>query len=146
MKRNLFVLFAMLMTTHFASADEPIRERIEWADIWVTDADKDDLPRVLLIGDSITRGYFSDVEKRLAGQGILCSAHDFQVCLRSLVLRRSSTSVEALQVRHHSLQQRPAWLGIQRRPISRRPLEVSCDRQGERRRCEVDLGYHDAGA
>ena len=48
-------------------ADEPIRERIEWADIWVTDADKDDLPRVLLVGDSITRGYFGEVEKRLAG-------------------------------------------------------------------------------
>ncbi len=68
MKRNLYFLFAILMMAHFVSADEPIRERIEWADIWVTDADKDDLPRVLLIGDSITRGYFSGVEKRLAGK------------------------------------------------------------------------------
>jgi len=56
------------MLAQFVSAEEPIRERIEWADIWVIDADKDDLPRVLLIGDSITRGYFSDVEKRLAGK------------------------------------------------------------------------------
>jgi hypothetical protein len=68
MKRNLYFLLATLMMAQFVSADEPIRERIEWADIWVTDADKDDLPRVLLIGDSITRGYFSDVEKRLAGK------------------------------------------------------------------------------
>jgi lysophospholipase L1-like esterase len=52
----------------FISADEPIRERIEWIDIWVTDADKDDLPRVLLVGDSITRGYFGAVEKHLAGK------------------------------------------------------------------------------
>jgi len=52
----------------FVSADEPVRERIEWIDIWVTDADKDDLPRVLLVGDSITRGYFSAVEKHLAGK------------------------------------------------------------------------------
>lgn len=68
MKRLLSVLLPLLMTTQFVSAEEPIRERIEWADIWVTDADKDDLPRVLLIGDSITRGYFGDVEKRLAGK------------------------------------------------------------------------------
>jgi hypothetical protein len=54
--------------TPFASADEPVRERIEWIDIWITDADKTDLPRVLLIGDSITRGYFGSVEKHLAGK------------------------------------------------------------------------------
>jgi hypothetical protein len=68
MKRILSVLFLPLMTAQSVSAEKPIRERIEWADIWVTDADKDDLPRVLLIGDSITRGYFGDVEKRLAGK------------------------------------------------------------------------------
>ena len=43
-------------------------ERIEWCDIWVTDADKNALPRVLLVGDSITRGYFSPVEKVLFGR------------------------------------------------------------------------------
>ena len=52
--------------THTVAA--PVRERIEWCDIWITNADRDDLPRVLLIGDSITRGYFSGVEKALAGQ------------------------------------------------------------------------------
>lgn len=68
MKHLLCVLTAMLMMTQFVAADEPIRERIEWADIWVTDANKNDLPRVLLIGDSITKGYFSEVEKHLAGK------------------------------------------------------------------------------
>ena len=34
----------------------------------MTAAEKDDLPRVLLIGDSITRGYFGDVERRLEGK------------------------------------------------------------------------------
>jgi len=67
MKRAV-ALSSVLVFAHFVSAAEPIRERIEWADIWVTDADKDDLPRVLLIGDSITRGYFGEVEKRLAGK------------------------------------------------------------------------------
>jgi lysophospholipase L1-like esterase len=62
------VLFAVATVVPLVFAEEPIRERIEWADIWVTDADKDDLPRVLLIGDSITRGYFGEVEKALAGK------------------------------------------------------------------------------
>lgn len=61
-------LLTYLVIAPFASADEPVRERIEWIDIWVTDADKDDLPRVLLVGDSITRGYFGAVEKHLAGK------------------------------------------------------------------------------
>ena len=68
MTRLLAALISILAVTQLVSAQEPIRERIEWADIWVTDADKDDLPRVLLIGDSITRGYFGEVEKHLAGK------------------------------------------------------------------------------
>jgi hypothetical protein len=64
----LSILIPVLMMAQLVSADEPIRERIEWIDIWVTDADKHDLPRVLFVGDSITRGYFGDVEKHLAGK------------------------------------------------------------------------------
>ena len=51
-----------------AGVAEPVRERIEWCDIWITNANTDDLPRVLLIGDSITRGYFSGVEQALQGK------------------------------------------------------------------------------
>jgi hypothetical protein len=36
----------------------PARESIEWCDIWVSHANETNLPRVLLIGDSITRAYF----------------------------------------------------------------------------------------
>ena len=68
MNLRLLALLPFLLIPQFTSAEEAVRERIEWADIWVTDADKDDLPRVLLIGDSITRGYFSEVEKHLAGK------------------------------------------------------------------------------
>jgi|SRR6056297_1834028 len=68
MKQLLILLLPYFVLTQFATADEPNRERIEWADMWVTDADKDDLPRVLVIGDSITRGYFGEVEKHLAGK------------------------------------------------------------------------------
>jgi hypothetical protein len=68
MTRMRAALIPILAIAQLVSAEEPIRERIEWADIWVTDANKNDLPRVLLIGDSITKGYFGEVEKRLAGK------------------------------------------------------------------------------
>ncbi len=57
MTRILAVLIPLLAVAPFVSAEEPIRERIEWSDVWVTDAEKAELPRVLLIGDSITWGY-----------------------------------------------------------------------------------------
>ena len=44
------------------------REGIEWCDIWIAHANETNLPRVLLIGDSITRGYYPAVEQRLAGK------------------------------------------------------------------------------
>ena len=68
MKQLLVASLLVSLVSHFTFAEEPVRERIEWADIWVTDADKIDLPRVLLVGDSITRGYFDGVEKQLAGK------------------------------------------------------------------------------
>ena len=68
MIRLCAVLIPILSIAQTLPAEEPIRERIEWADVWVTDADKNDLPRVLLIGDSITRGYFGEVEKALEGR------------------------------------------------------------------------------
>ncbi|MGB4707490.1 MAG: SGNH/GDSL hydrolase family protein [Fuerstiella sp.] len=66
--KQLCTLLTLLAACQFLPADAPVRERIEWIDIWITDADKDHLPRVLLVGDSITRGYFGSVEKQLAGK------------------------------------------------------------------------------
>jgi hypothetical protein len=40
-------------------------ESIEWRDIWVSGADTERWPRLLLVGDSIARSYFSHVEKEL---------------------------------------------------------------------------------
>jgi hypothetical protein len=45
----------------------PSREAIEWCDIWISPANETNLPRVLLIGDSIVRDYYPEVEKLLAG-------------------------------------------------------------------------------
>lgn len=58
-------LFGLITASpaEFVPAD---REGIEWCDIWISHANETNLPRVLLIGDSITRGYYSEVEKRLA--------------------------------------------------------------------------------
>ncbi|MCE5303945.1 MAG: SGNH/GDSL hydrolase family protein, partial [Planctomycetaceae bacterium] len=44
------------------------RENIEWCNVWVAEAVKADLPRVLLIGDSICNGYRNVVEKELKGK------------------------------------------------------------------------------
>jgi lysophospholipase L1-like esterase len=43
-------------------------ESIEWCDIWISHANETNLPRVLLIGDSITRAYYPEVEKHLDGE------------------------------------------------------------------------------
>jgi lysophospholipase L1-like esterase len=50
-----------------ARAQPLSRENIEWCDLWITHANETRLPRVLLLGDSIARGYDPEVEKRLAG-------------------------------------------------------------------------------
>ena len=83
MRRFVIALIPILAITQLVSAEEPIRERIEWADIWVTDADKDDLPRVLLIGDSITRGYFGEVEEKLKGKAY-CARLTTSKCVSDL--------------------------------------------------------------
>ena len=44
------------------------RENIEWCDIWIPFATKIDKPRVLLVGDSITKGYYNSVIKDLKGK------------------------------------------------------------------------------
>lgn len=44
------------------------REYIEWSDNWITGANKTDLPHVLLIGNSITRGYYGKVKQALQGK------------------------------------------------------------------------------
>jgi lysophospholipase L1-like esterase len=58
-----------------ADADSPakiLREPIEWLDVWIPDSKAPaTLPRVLLIGDSITRAYYPRVEQLLAGKALV---------------------------------------------------------------------------
>ena len=45
-----------------------LREECEWCDLWMPHFPENKLPRVLLIGDSITRGYSGAVDKLLDGK------------------------------------------------------------------------------
>lgn len=69
MKNLLFPLSIVVgLAIDFADAEPkavPSRESIEWCDIWISHANETNLPRVLLIGDSITRDYYPEAEKRL---------------------------------------------------------------------------------
>lgn len=69
MKKILLALtVAGLVLPSMASAEPPPREDIEWCRIWIENAPKHDLPRVLLIGDSICVGYQETVSQELAGK------------------------------------------------------------------------------
>src|SRR5215467_8893030 len=76
MKPPVFLLslaaFCALNTIAAESAkSQPAREFIEWCDIWISHANETNLPRVLLIGDSIARDYYPEVEKRLEGKAFV---------------------------------------------------------------------------
>ena len=73
MKQSPFLMLLVglaLVALDGAKAQERVvpREGTEWCDIWVANADKKDLPRVLLIGDSVTRGYSKAVDTALTGK------------------------------------------------------------------------------
>ena len=68
---SIFALSLFLAAAGDApAADYPssAKESIEWCDIWISHANETNLPRVLLIGDSITRAYYPEVEKHLEGK------------------------------------------------------------------------------
>jgi lysophospholipase L1-like esterase len=76
MKPLLFLLsFAAVCAIDVAAAEPgkslPSRESIEWCDIWISHANETNLPRVLLIGDSIARDYYPEVEKQLVGKAFV---------------------------------------------------------------------------
>jgi GDSL-like Lipase/Acylhydrolase family len=72
MKKRFMIVVALMAAGCgvSGSSDEPrvVREGIEWLDVWMPDANAKGLPRVLLIGDSIARGYGPRVEQLLKGK------------------------------------------------------------------------------
>jgi hypothetical protein len=70
---KILVFILLIQAGVMASApaeakDKILLEEIEWSDIWVVDANQDGLPRVLMVGDSITQGYFRTVDGILKGK------------------------------------------------------------------------------
>lgn len=59
------LLCLLVLSCATVIADEAIHERIEWSDVWIVNANADDKPRVLLVGDSIVKGYYKGVEASL---------------------------------------------------------------------------------
>lgn len=56
------------------------RKGIEWCDIWIPAATQNDKPRVLLIGDSITKGYYNSVCSLLKGKAF-CARFATSACV-----------------------------------------------------------------
>ncbi|MDB5309032.1 MAG: hypothetical protein JWO38_3234 [Gemmataceae bacterium] len=74
MTRQLLAVASALALAQAAPAADPprvVREEIEWLDVWVPGNGTRDLPRVLLVGDSITRGYYQGVADRLKGKAVV---------------------------------------------------------------------------
>lgn len=66
--RCLGIAIVLVVTSFAAASAQPhvSREDIEWLDVWLPHVNDLDKPHVLLIGDSITRGYYPTVEAKLA--------------------------------------------------------------------------------
>jgi lysophospholipase L1-like esterase len=63
------VLLTILAATMASAQETDIsRESIEWCNVWTPDANGTNLPRALLIGDSITGGYGPKVADALKGK------------------------------------------------------------------------------
>jgi lysophospholipase L1-like esterase len=70
----LLTVASALLLAHADPAAAPprvVREEIEWLDVWVPGNSTTGLPRVLLVGDSITRGYYQGVADRLKGKAVV---------------------------------------------------------------------------
>ena len=74
MKKQITAALLLLLCTGICGFSKerkkdktPVRENIEWLDVWMPRTNDTLLPRVLLIGNSITRAYNNSVEKRLEG-------------------------------------------------------------------------------
>jgi hypothetical protein len=67
--RRIYLLAAVLLCAFNAIAQTPrsITEKIEWTWTDRPETPQPNLPDVLLVGDSITRGYYPSVAKQLAG-------------------------------------------------------------------------------
>jgi hypothetical protein len=64
----IIIISSIVSPLKAQSQKTPLRESIEWLDVWMPNTNDSGLPRILLIGNSITRGYYPEVQKMLAGK------------------------------------------------------------------------------
>jgi hypothetical protein len=79
--------FSICVVLVRADAAPLARESIEWCDIWISHANETNLPRVLLIGDSIARDYYPGVEKQLAGKAFVARLATSRFVVDPVLLR-----------------------------------------------------------
>jgi hypothetical protein len=67
------LILALGLVASVAPAVEPTakRENIEWTNIWIPDLERSNLPRVLLVGDSICNAYYDGVARELGGKALV---------------------------------------------------------------------------
>lgn len=67
---KIYVILLISLLCHINLSSQTIerykREDVEWLDIWLPNVNKTGLPRILLIGNSITRQYYPEVQKLLS--------------------------------------------------------------------------------
>src|ERR1700744_1940772 len=97
-KLTWFLCVAASLAINLAAADTnsapPARESIEWCDIWVSHANETNLPRVLLIGDSIVRDYYPEVEKHLAGKAFVARLSTSRFLADPVLLKEIETVLD----------------------------------------------------
>jgi hypothetical protein len=64
----LTALLLVAVAMPLMAQDKIIREDIEWVDVYMPNTNNSALPRILLIGNSITRGYYPEVVKLMDGK------------------------------------------------------------------------------
>ncbi len=70
----MITFLTLALITFTPAPDEKnrtVREEIEWLDVWVPGNSNKALPKVLLIGDSMARGYYKEVEEKLKGKAVV---------------------------------------------------------------------------
>lgn len=65
---TVLLLVSVSLSAVAQTDKNPIREGIEWLDVYMPNTNDHSLPRILFIGNSITRGYYPEVQKMLEGK------------------------------------------------------------------------------
>ncbi|MCK4829277.1 SGNH/GDSL hydrolase family protein, partial [bacterium] len=100
--KNCILLASLTIFSSCASvrqanqSDIKMNEGIEWCNTWHNAANKDNLPRVLFIGDSMTNGYFNKASKYLKGK-----AHTSLLCTSSSLGSNDLTQQIKLVLNQH---------------------------------------------